>query len=123
MSAYLDTSYVAVNHGESAAGGSGDVTNGSEEMVGFVISNGSNVFALAVDAEHRRKGLATALLRAVLPTNVGNTLTLQVRSSNYSAQHLYTKLNFQLVGILEGYYKTPLPVENGWLMMYTCNSK
>ncbi len=46
-----------------------------------------------VHPAHRRKGVATALLRAVL-TRLRGTATLNVATSNYAARALYERHGF-----------------------------
>jgi ribosomal protein S18 acetylase RimI-like enzyme len=80
--------------------------NGS--VVGFMVSRSivgseTEVLNLAVAAEARRCGIATALLGTVGDVEV----FLEVRESNEPARQLYTKLGFRPVGLREGYYENP----------------
>jgi ribosomal-protein-alanine acetyltransferase/tRNA threonylcarbamoyl adenosine modification protein YeaZ len=62
---------------------------------------------LAVVPETRRRGVATALLLDLLArVREGDvdTLTLEVRASNFAAQALYRAHGFRLAGLRRGYY-------------------
>lgn len=64
---------------------------------------------VAVAPEHRRRGVADALIQA-LATRVRNKLsflTLEVRESNLAAIRLYEKHGFVLVGKRKDYYDKP----------------
>lgn len=65
---------------------------------------------LAVDASCRRRGIASALLSAL--DNFANEkslsfITLEVRESNFSAQMLYEKSGYILVGKRKSFYRSP----------------
>ncbi len=65
---------------------------------------------IAVHPEHRRKGVADLLLKALIGQSRRQGvrfLTLEVRRSNLSAQSLYEKNGFAVVGIRPGYYEKP----------------
>jgi ribosomal protein S18 acetylase RimI-like enzyme len=79
------------------------------EVVGFMVSRSpanveTEVLNLAVAAEARRCGIATALLNTVADAEV----FLEVRESNTRARQLYAKLGFKVVGRREGYYDDPV---------------
>lgn len=66
---------------------------------------------LAVAPEHRRRGVATALLGFVL--NEAHKLgvrraTLEVRRSNDAARHLYERFGFAAAGVRRAYYSNPV---------------
>jgi ribosomal-protein-alanine N-acetyltransferase len=66
---------------------------------------------LAVAPEHRRRGVATALLRFVL--NEAHKFdvrraTLEVRRSNDAARHLYERFGFAAAGVRRSYYSNPV---------------
>lgn len=81
----------------------------------FVLDEGyiSNV---AVAPEFRRRGVADALISALINRTKRNLafLTLEVRESNTPAISLYEKHGFKLVGIRKNYYEKPK--ENALLM-------
>ena len=74
----------------------------------YVLDEGyiSNV---AVAPEHRRRGIADALINALIrkTKEMLAFLTLEVRESNHAAIHLYTKHGFEVVGRRRNYYDRP----------------
>ena len=78
---------------------------GSQSVLGW-----ADMMNLAVDPDHRRKGVAEQLVLELirqLKENQVTCLTLEVRLSNASAISLYTKLGFCEVGRRPGYYHNP----------------
>ena len=78
--------------GMYAAGGEGSINN------------------IAVDRDHRRSGVGTALLSALICAGreAGLAkLSLEVRVSNTAAVSLYEKNGFRRVGLRRGYYTAP----------------
>jgi len=78
-------------------------------IVGFLLAfwEGKEVHIhdLAVAPEHRRKGVASALLQGLLAEAKGaQRVRLEVRASNRAAQAFYRKHGFKEVAILPGYY-------------------
>lgn len=72
-----------------------------------ILDEGS-VIELAVDAAHRRKGLASCLMEQVLGAYDDlSTIYLEVRRSNTPAVALYHSLGFTQASIREGYYDHP----------------
>ncbi len=66
-----------------------------------------HVMNIAVAAEHRRRGVATALLRRLFELTSGHGrrgYTLEVRVSNADAIRLYERLGFRPRGIRRAYY-------------------
>lgn len=85
-----------------------------EQVVGYIGSQSvlgqSDMMNVAVHPEHRRKGIAEALILALsqaLQTGGNQSLTLEVRASNAPAIALYEKLGFASVGRRPGYYRHP----------------
>ena len=75
----------------------------------YVLDEGyiSNV---AVDTEHRRRGVADALIDELVRRcreKLLSFLTLEVRASNAPAIALYEKHGFRAVGRRKGYYEKP----------------
>ena len=60
--------------------------------------------SVAVAPEHRRKGIAKALLAAV---GGDFEVTLEVRESNLAARELYYSLGFELLCVRKNYYDNP----------------
>lgn len=88
------------------------VENG--EVVGYVGSQSvlgeSDMMNVAVHPDHRRKGIAQALIVALsegLKDRGNVALTLEVRASNDPAISLYEKLGFEQVGRRPNYYRNP----------------
>jgi len=61
---------------------------------------------IAVFHNHRRRGVATALVRKLMTCEV-DFISLEVRESNESAVSLYKKLGFELVGRRKNFYENP----------------
>ena len=85
-----------------------------ETLVGYVGSQSvlgeSDMMNIAVHPEHRRKGVAEALvttLVAELSARGNHCLSLEVRVSNAPAIALYEKLGFCQVGRRPNYYRNP----------------
>jgi len=73
----------------------------------WVLLDEAHVTNIAVHPEHRRQGLAIALLRELARRAQAQgvtQLTLEVRPSNTGAQALYTKLGFVPRGRRKRYY-------------------
>jgi ribosomal-protein-alanine N-acetyltransferase len=82
-----------------------------DRLVGYLICSRYDtvwhVMNVAVDIEHQRKGLASALL-AELYDRVGDEsarFTLEVRPSNHVAIHLYEREGFRAAGMRRRYYQ------------------
>jgi ribosomal-protein-alanine N-acetyltransferase len=73
----------------------------------WVILEDSHVTTIAVDPEHRGRGLGEQLLIHLLDeamTRGASWITLEVRESNNVAQRLYRKYGFTNVSIRRAYY-------------------
>jgi [ribosomal protein S18]-alanine N-acetyltransferase len=69
-----------------------------------------HINTIAVAPEHRRKGLASALMRHILDDVAGEGIrraTLEVRRSNEAAQQLYSALGFTVAAVRPAYYTQP----------------
>lgn len=65
---------------------------------------------IGVRPEERRRGLGTALLRSAIAAGRGlgaRTAVLEVRASNETAQALYLRHGFRIVGRRRSYYRDP----------------
>ena len=90
-----------------------DVAEVEGIIVGFLLTRRlvegeSEVLNLAVDSEHRRRGLAREMLERAKERWPGKWF-LEVRESNVGAQKCYERLGFRAVGVRPGYY----PSKNG----------
>ena len=75
----------------------------------FTVLDEGNLDNIAVAPEHRRQGIADALLGTVVRFGREHlsTLTLEVRASNTPAISLYEKYGFLTVGRRKNYYDAP----------------
>ncbi|NLK36529.1 MAG: ribosomal protein S18-alanine N-acetyltransferase [Epulopiscium sp.] len=81
------------------------------EVVGYagmwhVVTEG-HITNIAVLEEHRRKGIADALMQEMIKVAEEKEMigiTLEVRMGNVGAQKLYTKYGFRPEGLRKGYY-------------------
>ncbi|MBQ6701624.1 MAG: ribosomal protein S18-alanine N-acetyltransferase [Clostridia bacterium] len=72
---------------------------------------------VAVSPQHRQQGIAQALLDKafeLMKDRKVTRMTLEVRTSNISAQSLYTKNGFHPIAIRKNYYTSP--TEDGIVM-------
>lgn len=92
------------------------------ELVGFVFitlahDGAGHITTIGIAPEHRRRGLARQLMRRAeesLCNRKIETIFLEVRVSNISAQNLYRELGYSVVQKLEKYYSNG---EDGYLMV------
>ena len=87
-------------------------------VVGFLVTRRTapgerEILNLAVDAQHRRQGIARALLKHALDRAHADWY-LEVRQSNAAAIGLYHSLGFEQVVLRPGYYSEP--AESGIVM-------
>jgi len=79
--------------------------HGVEEILGYVIfSQDGHVISIAVHPGHRRKGIGSRLLQRAMMTPNLQRLWAEVRRSNVGAQAFYSKMEFQMVGVVPNYY-------------------
>ncbi|PIU66064.1 MAG: ribosomal-protein-alanine N-acetyltransferase [Armatimonadetes bacterium CG07_land_8_20_14_0_80_40_9] len=67
----------------------------------------AHITNLAVQPKFRRRGIGEELLVNLIKTSISKKIrwiTLEVRESNLTAQKLYQKYGFQIVGVRKGYY-------------------
>ncbi len=83
-------------------------------ILGYVgsqsVLDGADMMNIAVSARARRRGIAVALIKALieeLKTRGVKFLMLEVRQSNAPAIALYEKMGFYQVGIRRNYYRNP----------------
>jgi ribosomal-protein-alanine N-acetyltransferase len=83
----------------------------SDDLLGYLIISryvdAWHVMNVAVAPDHRRRGIATALLDRLFELTAGDGrrgYTLEVRVSNKQAIDLYERLGFKPRGIRRGYY-------------------
>jgi ribosomal-protein-alanine N-acetyltransferase len=85
--------------------------NTSDYIVGYVgvwlMVDQAHIVAIAVRESYRRRGLGELLLLESIDLAMANrqeSVTLEVRRSNWSAQQLYEKYRFYKVGVRKRYY-------------------
>lgn len=79
----------------------------------------ADVTNVCTTPQARRRGVATALLAALLEAGQARGVTdffLEVREGNVPARALYTKLGFEKIGLRKNYYEEPK--EHAVLMRY-----
>ncbi len=77
----------------------------------WVVGDEAHVNNIAVDPRWRRRGIAGALLEAVLDygrARGARRAFLEVRASNAAAQALYRRFGFEPAGIRKRYYDHPV---------------
>ena len=76
-------------------------------IVCWLLMEDIHVASIAVDGNHRRQGIATAMLlkafRELAPLGAERA-TLEVRQFNTAAQHMYLGMGFEVVGRRPKYY-------------------
>ena len=90
------------------------VATDGDRVAGYVgsqtVMGETDMMNIAVHPDYRRRGLAEALVNALveeLKKQESHCLTLEVRASNEAAQKLYEKLGFAQVGLRKNYYRSP----------------
>lgn len=76
----------------------------------WLIFDELHINTLAVSPAHRRRGLATLLLREIMAEAAregARRATLEVRASNTAALELYARLGFAVSARRPGYYANP----------------
>ena len=88
--------------------------SGNGQVLGYVgmmvVLDEGYISNVAVSPDHRRKGIADALMRALLCEADRRSLsfvTLEVREHNEAAIKLYEKWGFRPVGKRKNYYERP----------------
>ena len=84
----------------------------SDEIIGFagvwIVMDEGHITNIAVRQDWRGQGIGKRLTAALVQyaSNLGvSYMTLEVRRSNETAQHIYRSLGFQQVGVRKRYYE------------------
>lgn len=78
-------------------------------ICGYFAGDEGDITSVAVDPEHRRKGIAIRLIELFireLPENT-ESVFLEVRSSNAGAVSLYEKCGFERLSVRKNFYNDP----------------
>lgn len=73
----------------------------------WIIIDEGHITNIAVHPEYRRMGIGSALMSRLIEIARAEgveSMTLEVRKSNFAAQKLYQKYGFKASGIRKGYY-------------------
>jgi ribosomal-protein-alanine N-acetyltransferase len=85
--------YINTDHGQE------------EEILGYIIfSRAGHIISIAVHPRHRKKGIGTQLLQRAIKTPHLKKVWAEVRRSNRVAQAFYSKMGFQIRGVVPNYY-------------------
>lgn len=79
----------------------------------------AEIFTLALDPQHQRRGWGTALMRTLIQQLHQQKIThliLEVRTSNVPARAFYKQLGMRIVGRRAHYYRTATGREDALLM-------
>lgn len=92
-----------------------------DKVIGYIgmstVIDEGYIFNVAVDENHRKKGVGTALIQELVTYGKKNNfafITLEVRQSNEKAISLYSHFGFIKAGERKNYYREP--VETAILM-------
>ena len=79
-------------------------------VIGRIIAPEGEIYRIAVDEGHRRRGVGYRLLSFAMKTERGRGLEatfLEVRKKNLAARRLYLAYGFREIGERKNYYKNP----------------
>lgn len=75
------------------------------EIWGYIIfSQEGHIISIAIHPQHRRKGIGTQLLQRAMKEPQLKKVWAEVRRSNRGAQAFYSKMGFQIMGVVPNYY-------------------
>jgi ribosomal-protein-alanine N-acetyltransferase len=76
-----------------------------EEIWGYIIfTQEGHIISIAVHPHHRRKGIGRELLQRAMGAPHLKRVWAEVRRSNQGAQAFYSKMGFQMTGMVPNYY-------------------
>lgn len=98
-------------------------------VIGFTIFqtvlDEAELFQIAVSPEMRGKGFGNQLMQDLLSELVKNgirTCTLEVRRSNQTAQNLYLRWGFKMIGTRKNYYRCVNGREDAFILQWSENA-
>jgi ribosomal-protein-alanine N-acetyltransferase len=78
-----------------------------KNVLGYIIfKTDGHVISLAVDPDHRRKGIGTRLMKACESRCRDKRIVVEVRKANLPAQEFYLSLGFRVISRIRHYYGT-----------------
>jgi len=98
MSEPSNRNYIVARTGRDVVGYAGMICYGDE----------AHITTIAVDPEHQRRKIGTRLMYELIESAIdmgARAVSLEVRVSNWGAQHMYTRFGFRPVGVRKGYYQ------------------
>ena len=91
-------------------------------LIGYIIAKisypESHILNLTVNDDFRNNGIGLSLVELAIndaKIRKSSDIILEVRSSNFIAQHLYKKLNFEKIGTRKDYYKSDFGREDAFI--------
>ena len=85
------------------------VAEGGSDLLGYAVvrafPDGYELFNILVPKHARRRGVGTALMQAIHTHAEGQTIWLEVRASNESAQRFYEGFGYEQIGVRTRYYR------------------
>ncbi len=88
------------------------VAKSDDEIVGFaglkIVLNEADIMNIVTKKNYRRQGIGCLLLKNLITISKSlnvKSITLEVNENNSNAIDLYTKYNFQKIGVRKNYYK------------------
>lgn len=92
-----------------------------DKVIGYIIfwriGDEAQIANVAVHPDYRRRGIGRKVVEkilSILKREKVRFVILEVRPSNTVARNLYHKLGFEVIGVREGYYRSPQ--ENALIM-------
>lgn len=88
------------------------VAKSDDEIIGFaglkIVLDEADIMNIVTKKNYRRQGIGCLLLKNLITISKSlnaKSITLEVNENNSNAINLYTKFNFQKIGVRKNYYK------------------